>query len=317
MDYFILDHNNKPCGPFTLYQLRGMGLTRKSYVWARGWDKWVHAGDVEEINKYVLHAPKATPTPESSATESSAAERSAAGRSAALSGQETESSAAGRSAAGRSAALSGQETKSSATPDAQETGRSAAGRSAAPSGQETKSSATPSGQETKSSAAPSGQETKSSATPDAQETESSAAPDAQETKSSAAPDAQETESSAAPNGQKAKKPASPNSQKRLFACMAILFVLVCLLTSTNPNIFAHRREARPVVEEAVEADISSGHSNTTDYPNGTSVDRIFDATLVYHNYYLFSTTTVQLRQTTHFLSFGILGHVFTTSVGSL
>ncbi len=193
MDYFILDHNNKPCGPFTLFQLRGMGLTRKSYVWARGWDKWIHAGDVEEINKYVLHTPKAAPTPE----------------------------------------------------------RSVAGRSATPSGQETKSSAAHSG------------------------------------------------------------------QKRLFACMAILFVLVCLLTSTNPNIFAHRREARPVVEEAVEADINSGHSNTTDYPNGTSVDRIFDATLVYHNYYLFSTTTVQLRQTTHFLSFGILGHVFTTSVGSL
>ena len=209
MDYFILDHNNKPCGPFTLFQLRGMGLTRKSYVWARGWDKWIHAGDVEEINKYVLHSPKATPTPESSASR----------RSAAPSGQETE--------------------------------RSVARRSAAPNGQETKSSAAHSG------------------------------------------------------------------QKRLFACMAILFVLVCLLTSTNPNIFAHRREARPVVEEAVEADISSGHSNTTDYPNGTSVDRIFDATLVYHNYYLFSTTTVQLRQTTHFLSFGILGHVFTTSVGSL
>ena len=245
MDYFILDHNNKPCGPFTLFQLRGMGLTRKSYVWARGWDKWIHAGDVEEINKYVLHTPKATPTSESfapessaygsSASRSSAAGCSVAGSSAAPSGQETESSAAGRPAA-----LSEQETKSSAP-----------GRPAAPSGQKTKSSATSSG------------------------------------------------------------------QKRLFACMAILFVLVCLLTSTNPNIFAHRREARPVVEEAVEADISSGHSNTTDYPNGTSVDRIFDATLVYHNYYLFSTTTVQLRQTTHFLSFGILGHVFTTSVGSL
>ena len=240
MDYFILDHNNKPCGPFTLFQLRGMGLTRKSYVWARGWDKWIHAGDVEEINKYVLHTPKATPTPESSASR----------RSAAPSGQETKSSAAGSSvarssAAGRPAALSGQETKSSAP-----------GSSAAPNGQEAKSSA-------------------------------------------------------------AKSSATSSGQKRLFACMAILFVLVCLLTSTNPNIFAHRREARPVVEEAVEADINSGHSNTTDYPNGTSVDRIFDATLVYHNYYLFSTTTVQLRQTTHFLSFGILGHVFTTSVGSL
>lgn len=236
MDYFILDHNNKPCGPFTLFQLRGMGLTRKSYVWARGWDKWIHAGDVEEINKYVLHTPKATPTPESSASR-------------------------------RSAAPSGQETKSSA-----------AGSSVAPSGQETESTAAPSGQEAKSSAAG---------------------------------------SSAAPNGQETKSSATSSGQKRLFACMAILFVLVCLLTSTNPNIFAHRREARPVVEEAVEADISSGHSNTTDYPNGTSVDRIFDATLVYHNYYLFSTTTVQLRQTTHFLSFGILGHVFTTSVGSL
>lgn len=231
MDYFILDHNNKPCGPFTLFQLRGMGLTRKSYVWARGWDKWIHAGDVEEINKYVLHSPKATPTPE---------------RSAAPSGQETE-------------------------------------RSVAPNGQETKNSTA------KSSAAPSGQEAKSSA----------------------------PGRPAAPNGQKTKSSATSSGQKRLFACMAILFVLVCLLTSTNPNIFAHRREARPVVEEAVEADISSGHSNTTDYPNGTSVDRIFDATLVYHNYYLFSTTTVQLRQTTHFLSFGILGHVFTTSVGSL
>lgn len=240
MDYFILDHNNKPCGPFTLYQLRGMGLTRKSYVWARGWDKWIHAGDVEEINKYVLHTPKATPTPERSVAESSAS-----GRSAAPSGQETKSSAAGSSAAGRPAALSGQETKSSAP-----------GSSAAPNGQKAKSSA-------------------------------------------------------------AGSSATHSGQKRLFACMAILFVLVCLLTSTNPNIFAHRREARPVVEEAVEADISSGHSNTTDYPNGTSVDRIFDATLVYHNYYLFSTTTVQLRQTTHFLSFGILGHVFTTSVGSL
>ena len=86
MDYFILDHNNKPCGPFTLFQLRGMGLTRKSYVWARGWDKWIHAGDVEEINKYVLHTPKATPTPE----------RSVAERPAAPSGPETKSSAAGR-----------------------------------------------------------------------------------------------------------------------------------------------------------------------------------------------------------------------------
>lgn len=234
MDYFILDHNNKPCGPFTLFQLRGMGLTRKSYVWARGWDKWIHAGDVEEINKYVLHTPKATPTPERSVAESSAAGSST-----------PESSASGSSASGRPAAPSGQETERSAA------GSSAARRPAAPSGQKTKSSAAHSG------------------------------------------------------------------QKRLFACMAILFVLVCLLTSTNPNIFAHRREARPVVEKAVEADISSGHSNTTDYPNGTSVDRIFDATLVYHNYYLFSTTTVQLRQTTHFLSFGILGHVFTTSVGSL
>ncbi|MDY5320757.1 MAG: GYF domain-containing protein [Prevotella sp.] len=240
MDYFILDHNNKPCGPFTLFQLRGMGLTRKSYVWARGWDKWIHAGDVEEINKYVLHTPKATPTPERSVAESSASRSSAAGSSAAE-------------------------------------------RSAAPSGQETESSVAPNGQETESSTA-----------------------------KSSAPGRP-----AAPSGQKTKSSATSSGQKRLFACMAILFVLVCLLTSTNPNIFAHRREARPVVEEAVEADISSGHSNTTDYPNGTSVDRIFDATLVYHNYYLFSTTTVQLRQTTHFLSFGILGHVFTTSVGSL
>lgn len=240
MDYFILDHNNKPCGPFTLFQLRGMGLTRKSYVWARGWDKWIHAGDVEEINKYVLHTPKATPTPERSVAESSASRSSAAGSSAAE-------------------------------------------RSAAPSGQETESSTAPNGQETESSTA-----------------------------KSSAPGRP-----AAPSGQKTKSSATSSGQKRLFACMAILFVLVCLLTSTNPNIFAHRREARPVVEEAVEADISSGHSNTTDYPNGTSVDRIFDATLVYHNYYLFSTTTVQLRQTTHFLSFGILGHVFTTSVGSL
>lgn len=250
MDYFILDHNNKPCGPFTLFQLRGMGLTRKSYVWARGWDKWIHAGDVEEINKYVLHTPKAIPTPERSVAGSSTTERSAAG------------SSASRSSASES---------------------SAAGRSAAPSGQETESSVAPNGQETESSTA------KSS--------------------SPGRP--------AAPSGQKTKSSAAHSGQKRLFACMAILFVLVCLLTSTNPNIFAHRREARPVVEEAVEADISSGHSNTTDYPNGTSVDRIFDATLVYHNYYLFSTTTVQLRQTTHFLSFGILGHVFTTSVGSL
>ena len=240
MDYFILDHNNKPCGPFTLFQLRGMGLTRKSYVWARGWDKWIHAGDVEEINKYVLHTPKATPTPERSVAESSASRSSAAGSSAAE-------------------------------------------RSAAPSGQETESSTAPNGPETESSTA-----------------------------KSSAPGRP-----AAPSGQKTKSSATSSGQKRLFACMAILFVLVCLLTSTNPNIFAHRREARPVVEEAVEADISSGHSNTTDYPNGTSVDRIFDATLVYHNYYLFSTTTVQLRQTTHFLSFGILGHVFTTSVGSL
>ena len=247
MDYFILDHNNKPCGPFTLFQLRGMGLTRKSYVWARGWDKWIHAGDVEEINKYVLHTPKATPTPERSVAESSAS-----------------------------------------------------GWSAAPSGQETEGTAAPNGQKAKSSAAPNGQEAKSSVASSSQKTKSSAAG-----------------RFAAPNGQETKSSAAHSGQKRLFACMAILFVLVCLLTSTNPNIFAHRREARPVVEEAVEADISSGHSNTTDYPNGTSVDRIFDATLVYHNYYLFSTTTVQLRQTTHFLSFGILGHVFTTSVGSL
>ena len=57
MEYYVLDHNNRPLGPFSLLKLRQMGINRKSYVWAQGWSQWLRAGDVEEINKYVLHAP--------------------------------------------------------------------------------------------------------------------------------------------------------------------------------------------------------------------------------------------------------------------
>ncbi|MGI6223294.1 MAG: DUF4339 domain-containing protein [Prevotella sp.] len=220
MEYYVLDHNNKPYGPFTLYKLRKMNLTKKSYVWAQGWDKWVHAGDVEEINKYVLQEPhpaaqpKQLPNPVQHVVE----------------------------------------TKTEPQTDKEAL---------------------------------------------SQVVTFKVEDDEQRQKLAA------------------KKKANAKRRNRLYLVAAILFAIICLLTSTNPNIFAHRREARAVVEEAVQADISSGHASTNDYPNGTSVDRIFDATLVYHNYYIFSTTTVQLRQTTHFLSFGILGHVFTASVGSL
>ena len=234
MEYYILDRNNQPYGPFTLLKLREMKLNSKSFVWAKGWDKWVRAGEVEEINKYVLHA-------------------------------HTERAAA---------------APVPPTPPVQHTSPVAEPKPAAKPKPEAK-----------------------------HRTISFSDDDAPTAKST--PKSKHTET--------ASQPAKPMSKRRRRSLVwaLVIFALICVLTSTNPNIFAHRRAAREVVEEAVQADISSGNTSGKDYPNGTSVDNIFDASLVYHNYYLFSTTTIQLRRTTHFLSLGILGQVFTVSAGML
>ena len=225
MEYYVLDHNNRPLGPFSLLKLRQMGINRKSYVWAQGWSQWLRAGDVEEINKYVLHAPTDFLTAQPTLSVSPA------------------------------------QPKQQPEPEQDKTQQQDQSRTISFVYNPTPDKKTP------------------------------------------------TSSPSTTVG----KPALSRRNRHLLTWVMIIFALVCLLTSTNPNIFAHRREAREVVEEAVQADISSGNTSGTDYPNGTSVDNIFDASLVYHNYYIFSTTTVQLRRTTHFLSLGILGQVFTVS----
>ena len=240
MEYYVLDHNNRPLGPFSLLKLRQMGINRKSYVWAQGWSQWLRAGDVEEINKYVLHAPTDFQTAQPTLSVSPA--------------QPKQQPEPPKAPSVHQPAVSHPEQSKTQPQDHSRTISFVY-----------------------------------NPTPDKEKTPTS------------------------PPSTTVGKPALSRRNRHLLTWATIIFALICLLTSTNPNIFAHRREAREVVEEAVQADISSGNTSGTDYPNGTSVDDIFAASLVYHNYYIFSTTTVQLRRTTHFLSLGILGQVFTVS----
>lgn len=60
--------NDHQCGPFTLEELPGSGVTPDTYVWCKGMADWQQAGDVAEICRYyrnrlfdMAHPSQATP----------------------------------------------------------------------------------------------------------------------------------------------------------------------------------------------------------------------------------------------------------------
>lgn len=58
--YFIYDGQMKK-GPFTLDELKTQSLKRESPIWYEDLQKWINAGDVEELNEFFI--PKKIPTP--------------------------------------------------------------------------------------------------------------------------------------------------------------------------------------------------------------------------------------------------------------
>ncbi len=48
MGYYIAE-NNTPKGPYSIRQLRSLGITKDDLVWCKGMDAWVKAGEVEEL----------------------------------------------------------------------------------------------------------------------------------------------------------------------------------------------------------------------------------------------------------------------------
>lgn len=231
MEYFILFP--KAQGPYTLFQLRRLGIRPSTYVWKRGWKDWKRASEVEEIRCYVLQSD----VPSASASTSPPIPPVVPP----VPGEPSEVAPRPRPLSSQSLG-SGKETIRTA-PQVRPLASLSSGSS---------------------------------------------------------------EETVRPTPQKHhSKPI-----KALGIAAGSVFALLCLLTSTNPNVFAHRSTVRSVVQQTVQTDMQLGRATQELYPYGTAADRIMDASLVYHNYYLCSLTSVYLRGKQQNVSLGICGMVF-------
>lgn len=71
--YYYLTDQKQQVGPLTEEQIRTAGLTPSTYVWCEGMSEWTPAGNVPELQPYLLPDLPATPPPPF--VESPAAER--------------------------------------------------------------------------------------------------------------------------------------------------------------------------------------------------------------------------------------------------
>lgn len=130
--------------------------------------------------------------------------------------------------------------------------------------------------------------------------------------------AQQTSRAASQQSKGQEKKNASHLSTRWKATAIIIVALICVLNVTNPNVFAHRKEIRPVLTMVSPEVLSSGlPAQAANLGAISLVDKVFQTSLVYHNFYLFSTTSASIGGHSRFLSFGILGHVFTVGSESL
>lgn len=98
------------------------------------------------------------------------------------------------------------------------------------------------------------------------------------------------------------------------------FIILLIFAFTAPSKKSHEEAIREEVEEAIQkkADcelgdgiFASGLKMFTSMLTRNIVDQVFNEVLDYHNYIIFSTTSVKYGDAEHTVSWGILGKVFT------
>lgn len=127
-----------------------------------------------------------------------------------------------------------------------------------------------------------------------------------------------------PQGQQAAAPTASPSQpaprhRNLIWALAVLLVTVVVLAVTNPSERAHKRAIMKNITNGIEqvagdkgGDALSQGVNLFGKIIGNSIaEMVIDRSIAYHNYLLFSTTTLQIGPKTIGVSLGFLGNVFT------
>lgn len=118
-------------------------------------------------------------------------------------------------------------------------------------------------------------------------------------------------------GNGAQQPAS-RRRNQLWA-LVVLLITVVVLAVSNPSERAHKRAIMKNITNGLEQAMDNGDSdplsqgiNLLGKVVGNSVaEMVIDQTIEYHNYFLFSTTTLQVGPKDIGVSVGFLGNVFT------
>lgn len=127
---------------------------------------------------------------------------------------------------------------------------------------------------------------------------------------------QQAQQAAWQNQQNAPKKSSGFLWKALLIC---LLLIVGILAFTNPGKEAHKEavkaEVNQIIEKSAESTgndlLSQGMKMFTQIIAGNFIDTVIDQLFEYHNYVIFSKSTVTFDGKTHTISYGCLGKVFT------
>ena len=114
----------------------------------------------------------------------------------------------------------------------------------------------------------------------------------------------------------------PKRRRSKWPWLLLFFVaLFVFMFATNPSKDQHRQHIKEAIAHGYAKAVTSGDENQIDRAMGIIdqvmntelVDRIFDPMLDYHNYLVFSTTSITTSKGDVTTSYGLFGKVFTVS----
>lgn len=127
------------------------------------------------------------------------------------------------------------------------------------------------------------------------------------------------------------RPGTPRNNSKdkskvaLYSVMGFMAVLI-LLAMTAPDKKSHEHAVAAEMTEAISQKAVEGNNNDimaegfkmlNSIMTSDILDGVLDQVLEYHNYIIFSKTTVNFNNEYHTVSWGILGHVFTINAGDI
>lgn len=101
-----------------------------------------------------------------------------------------------------------------------------------------------------------------------------------------------------------------------FALLATLLIILVAFFS-NPDFNKHQEQVKQTVVSMAKSEVMSNDNPFVVLFGGFVIEKFADAlvcsNIVYHNYFLFSTTSIDLKDDQKTISFGAFGKVFTFS----